>query len=85
MDKVTVGDVVWVYDAKLHTCLKERVFSNIHCYQKAILRNISYNVKSTFDDYIYPVLYDVHFLHNGRIGKGHFEVIPCIEQGYLGA
>lgn len=42
--------------------------------EDAELIDTRYNVKSSFDDYIYPTLYDVRFLHNNRISKGHLNI-----------
>jgi hypothetical protein len=57
-----IGEIVNVYD---------NVYDRM---EDAELINIRYEVPSSFDKYIYPVLYDVRFLHDNRISKGHLEV-----------
>lgn len=74
--KEKIDDIVWVFDASQHICLKEKIFGNLYCYRKAIIRDIRRNVKSSCGDYVYPILFDVQFLDDGRISHGHFEVIP---------
>jgi hypothetical protein len=56
------GDIVNVYDNKYNRI------------EKAELIDIRYEVPSSFDKYIYPVLYDVRFLQDNRISKGHLDV-----------
>ncbi|MFW5890754.1 MAG: hypothetical protein ACOCUI_00890 [bacterium] len=76
MRKERIGDVVWVYNSKNHSYLTEKLFDNIHCYEKAIIRNIRCNVKTSIGNWIYPILYDVQFLNDGKYSRGHFEIIP---------
>lgn len=56
-----IGQKLMVYDNKYNR------------YEWAILKNIRHNVKSMFDNYIYPVLYDVEFVHDGRLSRGHLD------------
>jgi hypothetical protein len=40
----------------------------------AIIKDIRENVPSTFDRHIYPILFDIEFLHNKKYSKGHLSV-----------
>jgi hypothetical protein len=56
---VTEGQIKSVYDNKCNR------------WENAKIINIRKDVTSSFDNYIYPILYDVQFVHDGRISKGH--------------
>lgn len=61
-------------EAKYNISDKVMVYDNTkQFWEKAIIKNIRYNIPSSFDSHIYPILYDVLFLYNGRFSKGHFE------------
>ena len=78
-----VGERVIVYDSKIWNRYGKDIGYNEHCLQVAIIENIRYNVPSVSHDYIYPVLYDVRFMYDGRLSKGHLHIFK-INKGQFG-
>lgn len=48
--------------------------STLKQWKGSIIKDMRRNVPSSFDSYIYPVLFDVEFIHNGKLSKGHLGV-----------
>lgn len=57
-----IGQEVEVYDPR----------NNVRDWRHAVVENVRTNVKSTVYDHVHPLLYDVRFLHDGFLSKGHF-------------
>ena len=58
---IQIGDIVYLYNQSSKTAVPVKIIQ------------IKRMEKSSFDDFIYPVLYDVMYLNNGQILK---ELLP---------
>jgi|GEM_PF-5834250 len=72
-DEFNISKIVLCYDPRIWNACGRDYGHNGHCWQPAEIINIRLNVPSIVDDYIYPILFDVRYLYDGRISKGHFK------------
>jgi hypothetical protein len=76
MPKYNIGQKVKVYDSRVWRKYGRDIGHNEHCWKDARIENIRENVLficPPFEDYTYPLLYDVVFLYDSFLSKGHFE------------
>lgn len=68
-----IGEHAIVFDPRIWHKQGKDINHNEACYKEAVIENIRYNVPSYNNQWFYDVLYDVRFLYDGFLSRGHFE------------
>jgi len=71
-----IRDIVYCYDPRIWNKRGYDLNNNEDCWKEAVIINIRRDVKcceNTDNEHIHDILYDVNFLYDNFISKGHFE------------